>query len=255
MLVLMDQPLPEQTDRVAIRPLPFEREIILCDVGFRYSPGSAQILSGVNLRLEKGKRVGFIGKTGSGKSTLLDIVTGLLLPTDGLLAVDGCAITAGNQHGWQKNIAHVPQNLYLADASIEDNIAFGVPESEIDTARVRHAAQQAQLGELIESWPETYKTHVGERGIRLSGGQRQRVGIARALYKRASVIIFDEATNALDSQTERALMHAIDHLSRDLTIFIIAHRLSTLTGCDFIIELASGVVRNVMSSRELQISE
>ena len=194
----------------------------------------------LNLTIDKGSRFGFTGTTGSGKSTLLDIVMGLLQPTDGTLEIDGQAVTPTNNRAWQVHIAHVPQAIFLADSSIEENIAFGVPIDQTDPQRVRQAAQQAQIADSIESWPKQYQTFVGERGIRLSGGQRQRIGIARALYKKADVIIFDEATSALDSETEQAVMEAIEGLSEDLTLLIIAHRLTTLKNCTQIVELGEG---------------
>ena len=143
---------------------------------------------------------------------------------------------------WRAAIAHVPQSIYLADGSISENIAFGVPREKIDLARVQHAASQAQIASFIESSSEGYESFVGERGIRLSGGQRQRIGIARALYKQASVLVFDEATSALDRTTEQALMDAINQLSKDLTIVMIAHRLSTVRSCDRVIRLHQGAV-------------
>ena len=156
---------------------------------------------------------------------------GLLIPNSGCLLVDGVDLhnPAHPQRltAWRAAVAHVPQNIYLADTSIAGNIAFGVPRQAIDLSRVKHAAEQAQIAGFIESCPEGYSSFVGERGIRLSGGQRQRIGIARALYKQASVIVLDEATSALDTRTENSVMEAIEGLSRDLTLVMIAHRLST----------------------------
>jgi ATP-binding cassette subfamily B protein len=195
--------------------------------------------------------VGFIGTTGSGKSTLLDIVMGLLQPTDGTLEIDGQVVTPGNQRAWQTHIAHVPQAIFLADSTVEENIAFGVPKDKIDPRLVRQAAQQAQIADSIESWPKQYQTFVGERGIRLSGGQRQRIGIARALYKQADVIIFDEATSALDNETEQDVMQAIEGLSKDFTLLIIAHRLTTLKGCTQIVELGAGDIKRVGSYQDI----
>ena len=202
----------------------------------------------------KGSKVGFIGLTGSGKSTLLDVVMGLLEPTTGSLEVDGQAIMASNQRAWQAHIAHVPQAIFLADSTIEDNIAFGVPKDQIDFLRVQQAAQKAQIADSIESWPSRYQTVVGERGIRLSGGQRQRIGIARALYKQADVIIFDEATSALDTETEQSVMQSIEGLSKDLTLLIIAHRLTTLKNCTQIVELGGGGVKRVGSYQDMVAS-
>jgi ATP-binding cassette subfamily B protein len=204
-------------------------------------------LINLSLTIPKGSRVGFIGTTGAGKSTLLDILMGLLRPSSGSLEIDHQIITEANHRAWQMHIAHVPQTIFLADSTIEENIAFGVRRDKIDYNRVRQAARQAQISETIETWPEKYQTCVGERGVRLSGGQRQRIGIARALYKQADLIIFDEATSALDRETEQAVMQAIDGLSDDLTILIIAHRLTTLQNCTQIVELADGTIARVGS--------
>jgi ATP-binding cassette subfamily B protein len=176
---------------------------------------------------------------------------GLLQPTDGTLEIDGQPLTPTYNRAWQAHIAHVPQAIFLADNSIEENIAFGVPIDQIDPQRVRQAAQQAQIADSIESWPKQYQTFVGERGIRLSGGQRQRIGIARALYKQADVIIFDEATSALDNETEQAVIQAIEGLSNDLTLLIIAHRLTTLKNCTQIVELGEGVIKRAGSYRDI----
>jgi ABC-type multidrug transport system fused ATPase/permease subunit len=247
---LLDQPLPPDAARLA-EPLPYREAISLHQLSFRYSAGGPTILSAIDLRIRKGSRVGFMGVTGSGKSTLLDIIMGLLPPTGGTLAIDGQAITPGNCRAWQAHIAHVPQAIFLADSSIEENIAFGLPRQQIDVERVRSAARQAQLHDVIESWPLKYQTVVGERGVRLSGGQRQRIGIARALYKQADVIIFDEATSALDTETEQAVMAAIESLSDQLTILVIAHRLSTLKNCTQIVELGGGGITRTGTYDEL----
>jgi ATP-binding cassette subfamily B protein len=181
-----------------------------------------------------------VGSTGSGKSTLLDLLMGLLEPTHGRMVIDGVPIDQSNRLAWQQTIAHVPQSIYLADASIAENIAFGVPPGSVDLERVKRAAEQAQISSFIESSSQGYQAQVGERGIRLSGGQRQRIGIARALYKRASVLVFDEATSALDNATEQAVMESIEKLDRSLTVVMIAHRLTTVRRCDRVIQLESG---------------
>ena len=250
-LALLDQPLPEHSDRPVVEPLPFDRCISLKQLSFRYSPDAPWVLQNVNLTIPKCSRLGFIGVTGSGKSTLLDIIMGLLKPTSGEFSVDDKKIANGDERAWQAHIAHVPQAIFLADSSIEENIAFGVPKDQIDRARVRQAARQAQIAEVIEAWPQQYQTFVGERGIRLSGGQRQRIAIARALYKRADVIIFDEATSALDSETEGAVMQAIEGLSEDITILIIAHRITTLKNCTQIVELGNGGIKRVGTYQDL----
>jgi ATP-binding cassette subfamily B protein len=236
-LKLLNQPLPEYAQLPPCAPIEFKQSIRLNSLNFRYNEKSPWVLKEINLTIPKGSRIGFIGKTGSGKSTLIDIVMGLLPPTSGQFLIDQRPITSSNRRAWQSHVSHVPQNIYLADSSIEQNIAFGVPQEKIDKCRVKKAAQQAQIAELIEGWQEGYQTFVGERGIRLSGGQRQRIGIARALYKQTDVLIFDEATSSLDNETEVAVMDAIEKLDAGLTILIIAHRLTTLKGCDKIIRL------------------
>jgi ABC-type multidrug transport system fused ATPase/permease subunit len=253
-LNLLDRALPAYADQLPPAPLLYQEYIRLNKISFRYSPEMPWVIRELNLTIAKGSRVGFIGATGSGKSTLLDIVMGLLAPTEGVLAVDGQVITIGNQRAWQEHIAHVPQAIFLADSTIEENIAFGQPKSKIDHQRVIQAAKQAQIAGIIEKWPDQYETFVGERGIRLSGGQRQRIGIARALYKRADVIIFDEATSALDNETEQAVMEAIEGLSDDLTVLIIAHRLTTLKNCTQIVELGDGGIRRIGSYQDIVIN-
>lgn len=250
-LSLLEQPLPAFGNVSPVIPMPFRKQINLCDLHFRYGAEDPWILSGIDLEITRGSRVGFIGGTGSGKSTLLDIVMGLLSPTMGSIRIDDVEIDQFNQRAWQSHIAHVPQAIYMADATIAENIAFGVPPQDIDLARVKEAAQRAQIASVIESWSTGYDTIVGERGMRLSGGQRQRIGIARALYKEADVIIFDEATSALDNDTERAVMEAINALSSDLTVLIVAHRLTTLEKCDQIIELGGGVIQRIGTYPEI----
>ena len=239
---LLDQPLPADILQPAPAPLPFQDAIRFDAVSFRYANDGPQILDSLDLTILKGSRVGFVGITGSGKSTTLDLLMGLLMPTDGELLVDGQPINGLRLRAWQRTIAHVPQSIYLADTTLAENIAFGVPRNAIDLQRVQQAARQAQIADFIEKQPEGYNAYVGERGIRLSGGQRQRIGIARALYKQASVLVFDEATSALDNATERSVMDAIEGLNRDLTILLIAHRLTTVRRCDTIVELEQGRV-------------
>lgn len=250
-LDLLDQPLPAHADAPLPAPIPFQHRITLNKLSFRYASHAPWVLHGLDITLLKGSRTGFIGATGSGKSTLLDILMGLLPPTEGSLAIDGVVISPHNYRAWQMHIAHVPQAIFLADTTIAENIAFGVPPDQIDYGRVRQAAQKAQIAQTIETWEKQYKTQVGERGVRLSGGQRQRIGIARALYKKANVIVFDEATSALDNDTERAVMHAIESLGDELTVVIIAHRLSTLKNCTQVIELADGKVKRSGTYQEI----
>jgi len=241
-LKLLEQPLPENIKQPTCAPLPFNDAITFDNLRFRYNSNEPWVLDGLNLKIIKGSRVGIVGSTGSGKSTLLDLLMGLLVPTEGQLLLDGQSINSELIFAWQRTIAHVPQNIYLADATLAENIAFGVAVENIDMQRVRNAARRAQIADFIESRPEGYKAAVGERGIRISGGQRQRIGIARALYKEASVLVFDEATSALDNTTEAEVMNAIKELNGNLTIILIAHRLSTVQDCDFIVELDHGKV-------------
>jgi ABC-type multidrug transport system fused ATPase/permease subunit len=242
-LDLLDQPFPAYAGSPAPLPIPFQHSITFSNLAFKYTNSAPWVLQhGFNLNITKGDRIGFIGSTGSGKSTLLDLIMGLLQPTVGSFAIDGVVVTEQNRRGWQAHIAHVPQAIFLADASIAENIAFGTPVEKIDFARMQQSAQKAQIATTIEAMDEKYNSLVGEQGVRLSGGQRQRIGIARALYKQADVIVFDEATSALDSDTELAVMDAIENLGEELTVIMVAHRLSTLKKCTQIVELADGKI-------------
>ena len=231
--------------------LPFEKEIRLEGIDFQYLSGATWALKGMNLSIQKGSRIGIMGPTGGGKSTLLDIFMGLLAPSKGGLFIDDVLIGEKNIGQWRRHIAHVPQSIYLTDATIAENIAFGIDSSSIDLDRVRRAAGYAQLSKFIVELPERYNTRVGERGVRLSGGQRQRIGIARALYKQADVLVFDEATSALDGNTEGEVMEAINSLSKDLTIILVAHRLTTLKSCDLVVEVSQGSIQRVGSYNDL----
>ncbi|WP_240865682.1 ABC transporter ATP-binding protein, partial [Cylindrospermopsis raciborskii] len=222
---------------------PLNQGLQLRNIWFRYSPSTPWVLRDLCLEIKANTTVGFVGTTGSGKSTTADLILGLLQPEKGEILVDGETLEGERLANWQRTIAHVPQSIFLSDATIAENIAFGVPLAEIDMERVQEAARLAQIADFIEGREGGYKEIVGERGIRLSGGQRQRIGIARALYKRASVIVLDEATSALDNTTEKEVMAAIEGLSHQLTVILIAHRLSTLEKCDRIFQLDQGQVR------------
>ncbi|MDP1949178.1 MAG: ABC transporter ATP-binding protein [Nitrospirota bacterium] len=254
-LELLDQPLPAEALLPAPAPLSFQVAIRFNAVRFRYASAGPWVLDGINLSIPKGGRVGFVGSTGSGKSTTLDLLMGLLMPTEGEILIDDQPISGSRFRAWQRTIAHVPQSIFLADATLAENIAFGVPRDAIDLERVRQAARHAQIADFIESRPEGYEAFVGERGIRLSGGQRQRIGIARALYKQASVLVFDEATSALDNATEQSVMDAIEGLSRDLTILIVAHRLSTVECCERLYRLEQGRVVAEGSPKDMLTSK
>lgn len=252
---LLEQPAREELRNMAMEPLPFMKTIQFDKVYFKYNLDGPTVLDDFSLVIQKGSRVGLIGSTGSGKSTVLDLLMGLLAPTAGAILVDDTVIDGGVQQAWQRTIAHVPQSIFLADASIAENIAFGYTKSDIDMVRVKKAAAQSQCAEFIESNPEGYNAVVGERGIRLSGGQRQRIGIARALYKQATVLVLDEATSALDSATEQEVMGAIESLDRDLTVLMIAHRVTTLKHCDTILRLEQGRIVEQGSYDQLVQSE
>lgn len=224
-------------------------------VNFRYGIGQPIVLKGLSLEIRRGECIGLIGSTGSGKSTVIDLVMGLLEPTSGKVIIDGLDIHDSRHPeriaAWRGAISHVPQNIYMSDSSVTENIAFGVPKQLIDFDRVKRAAEQAQISSFIEEMPQSYQTFVGEQGIRLSGGQRQRIGIARALYKNSKVLIFDEATSSLDTNTENSVMQAINGLSESLTIVMIAHRLSTLLNCDRVIRLENGIISADGSPQEV----
>ena len=250
-LYLLDQPISSYIDQQQLSIVPFKKDIKLDNVWFRYNKKTPWILEEVNLTFNKGSRIGFVGETGRGKSTLLDLVMGLLSPTKGHLKIDSKIVSMNNIRLWQSHIAHVPQNIYLSDGTIEENIAFGIPADKIDAESVKKVAELANISKFIDSCAQGYKTFVGERGVRLSGGQRQRIGIARALYKSADVLIFDEATNALDVETESAIMESIERLGKNLTIFIITHRVATLKACDLIVELDKDCTINIKKYQDI----
>tara|TARA_B110000238_G_C16138825_1_gene445143 strand:+ start:251 stop:1666 length:1416 start_codon:yes stop_codon:yes gene_type:complete len=226
--------------------LDFNNEIVLKDISFAYNDESTSIFQGVNFQINAGDRIGIIGETGSGKSTFVDIVAGLLFPDQGSVFIDNVELDNSNASLWMPNLAYVPQNIYLSDESILENIAIGVSIDDIDLILAQQSLEHACLDKFIDSLPNGVHTKVGERGIKLSGGQKQRIGIARAIYKKASLIIFDEATSALDGSTENTVMEAIDGLDSKITMLIIAHRTSTLKNCNKIIELKNGTV-NLLS--------
>lgn len=216
-------------------------ELRICSISYHYPNTDKNVLENASLVIRKGTMVGLVGASGAGKSTLADIILGLLTPQMGKIYADDLDVLK-NVRTWQQEIGYIPQVIYLSDDSIRNNIAFGVPEDEIDDTRVRLAAEQAQLADFIDLLPDGYQTSVGDRGIRLSGGQRQRIGIARALYNDPELLILDEATSALDHDTETAVMEAIDHLQGQKTMIIIAHRLSTIANADCIYEVADGKI-------------
>jgi ABC-type multidrug transport system fused ATPase/permease subunit len=234
-----DLRLPEEVFFATAPPLVPTREIRLQGVTYAYpSTPDKPVLDNFNLTIAAGTSVGIVGRTGAGKSTLMDILLGLLQPQAGTLSVDGSAIDATNVSAWQRAIGYVPQHIYLADASVAENIAFGLARKDIDMAAVERAARAAQIHDFIANeLASGYDTKVGDRGIRLSGGQRQRLGIARALYRDPPVLLMDEATSALDSNTEELLTRAIRDLSGSKTVAVVAHRLTSLEFCERTMEI------------------
>ena len=232
--------------------LPFNNAITLNNIYYTYPNSTPTVLKDINLIIPAKSTVGFIGTTGSGKTTTADIILGLLEPQKGTLEVDGKVITKHSLRSWQKSIGYVPQHIYLSDDTVAANIAFGVEPKDINQDMVEKAAKIASLHEFVlNELPKQYQTTIGERGVRLSGGQRQRIGIARALYHNPKVLILDEATNALDPQTEQLVMDAVNNLNKDITIIIIAHRLNTVSNCDTIFIFSKGQLTKQGSPKEL----
>ena len=220
----------------------FTKGIEVKNLSFSYSENDTKILDSLNLNIQKNKSIGLIGLTGSGKTTLIDILLGLLSDYEGEIFVDNTSLNDTNIRSWQSNIGYVPQYIFLIDGTIESNIAFGLHEEEIDVERVLRACEVANLTDFLNSLPEKLKTKVGENGVKLSGGQRQRIGIARALYNNPEILVMDEATSSLDGKTEKGVMEAIENLSKEKTIIMVAHRLSTIKNCDIIYILDKGKI-------------
>lgn len=237
-------------EKNAVSSPAFQTGIRLANISYTYPGASTLSLDSVSITIQKGESVGFIGPSGSGKSTLVDVILGLLPPISGQVAVDGQDIQK-NLRAWQNQIGYVPQSIYLTDDALRHNVAFGLPDEQIDDAAVQRAIKGAQLEEFVASLPNGLETMVGERGIRLSGGQRQRIGIARALYHDPSVLVLDEATSALDTATEQGVMQAVTELRGSKTILIVAHRLSTVEHCDRLYRLEQGRVVAECSPLEL----
>ena len=239
--LIADQRRPLDRSRPA--PLGLNQDLTVNGVSYTYPNADRPNLSDIHLRVEAGERIGIVGASGAGKTTLADIILGLLTPQTGTIRADGTEITPQNLRAWQRSVGYVPQDIFLIDASLSENIALGLTLDEIDAEKVERCAHIAQLHDFITTdLPNGYATHIGERGVRLSGGQRQRIGIARALYHDADLIVFDEATSALDNLTEREVMAAIEALPGDKTILMIAHRLSTVKVCDRIVVMQDGTI-------------
>jgi ABC-type multidrug transport system fused ATPase/permease subunit len=239
-------------NRASLRPMEFRDSIRVEDLAYRYPGGGEPVLRDIALVIPKGMSVGLIGASGQGKTTLVDVILGLLPPSQGRVTVDGVDIR-DNMLGWQRQIGYVPQSIYLCDDTIRRNVAFGVPEDQIDDEAVRRALCAARLDALVQSLPAGTHTKVGERGVRLSGGERQRIGIARALYHNPGVLVLDEATSALDNDTEREVMEAVEALHGTRTIIMVAHRLSTMARCDMLHRIEAGRVVQSGTFADLRI--
>ena len=219
--------------RETVEKLPLHREISLENISYKYPNTNVYILKEANLKIPVGKSVGIVGTSGAGKTTIVDVMLGLLAPAEGRILADGVEVRAHYKE-WLKNIGYIPQTIFMLDSTIRKNVAFGVPDDEIEEERVWAALKEAQLDTYIRSLPDGLDTSIGERGIRLSGGQRQRIGVARALYEDPEVMVLDEATSALDGETEAAIMESINRLHGKKTLVIIAHRLTTIEKCDLV---------------------
>ena len=232
--------------------MPFKKNIILKDINYTYPNSSQKVLKNINIKIPLKSFVGLVGTTGSGKTTMVDIILGLLEPQNGTLEVDSKTINQQNLRSWQRSIGYVPQEIYLSDNNIASNIAFGVEPKDIKHDLIEKSSKIANLHEFVmNELPNKYQTIVGERGVRLSGGQRQRIGIARALYHDPEILIFDEATSSLDTQTEQAVMDAINIMEKSKTIVLIAHRLNTVKNCDIIYNLEKGEIKKQGTFQEL----
>lgn len=233
--------LAAQAEQTTEQPvaLGFRSELALRDVSYRYPGAAVPALSGVNLTIPRGGIIGIVGPTGAGKSTLVDLILGLYQPQQGAVTVDGVDI-AGHLREWRRHIGYVPQAIALVDDTLRRNVAIGLPDEEIEEARLWRALERAQLDDFVRALPDGLETMVGERGVRLSGGQRQRIGVARALYGDPEVLVFDEATSALDVSTEAEISREIDSLAGQVTVILIAHRLATLRNCDRLVYLEGG---------------
>lgn len=242
LLTVLESEKDQSLDAEDQTTIPFTSQLIFKDVSFSYKSAKKKALNKVNFKIMRGEQVGVVGPTGSGKSTLLDLILGLLEPTGGEIIVDQHTLSKGNFTQWQKNISHVPQTIFLTDGTITENIAFGEAFSEINFDRVLWAAEMACVTDFVSKMPLGLKSIVGERGVMLSGGEVQRIGIARALYKKKPIIVLDEATTALDVNTEMKVLNNIVNLSDKRTLIMVSHRRSSLDNCDFVLSVNEGSV-------------
>ena len=250
-LKLLEQKMPKIGYEVQKKEMFFTNKISVKEINFSYKDSNKDIIKNVSFEISKGDRVGLVGETGCGKSTMIDIIMGLLQPQSGSISIDDIDLNPINMQSWQEKISHVPQSIYLVDASITENIAFGIPKNKINFDKVIYASKIAQIYSIIENMDHKFDSKVGEQAIQLSGGQRQRIAIARALYKDSEIIILDEASSALDSETEKRLMESINSMNKKITIIMVAHRLSTLKNCNKIIEFKKGKINRIGSFEEI----
>jgi ATP-binding cassette, subfamily B, bacterial PglK len=249
--VLEDGELPLKMDRMDVHAMAFEESIEFRDLRFTFQDSGHVALNGFNFTVKKGEKIGIIGESGSGKTTLMNLLLRFLQEDDGGIFVDGKKINYEDIASWRAKVGYVQQQVFLIDASLKENVAFGESPEEIDLARLEIALEQASLMDFVRTLPHGWDSQVGEMGARLSGGQRQRIGIARALYYNSSVLIFDEATSALDNETENSITESIQSLQEDKTVFVVAHRITTLRNCDRIIELKDGKLLHTWTYAEL----
>jgi ATP-binding cassette, subfamily B, bacterial PglK len=249
--VLEEGELPTKLEKMEVHPLAFEHEITFKNLGFSFPGMDRPALSDINLTVKKGEKIGIIGESGSGKTTLMNLLLRFLQEDVGGIYIDGLKLEREDIASWRTKIGYVQQHVFLIDENLRQNVAFGELPEEINEARLLKAIEQASLSDFVKSLPQGLDTPVGEMGARLSGGQRQRIGIARALYFQSSVLVFDEATSALDSETENAITESLQALQNDMTVFVVAHRITTLRNCDRILELKDGKLMNIWTYPEL----
>lgn len=251
-LDLLEQRISETSYYDSKKELKFEKEIELKNVSFNYPESDKQVLKDISLKIKKNSMIGIIGTTGSGKTTFIDMLMGLIDPSDGELLVDGYPLKSGNLSEWYKKILHVPQEIFISDSTILENIALGVDKNKIDMNRVKDSAKKAQLEDFILSLPLKYESKTGEIGNMMSGGQKQRLGIARSFYKGGELLILDEGTNALDMKTERNIIENIKDAKKEMTIVIVAHNLDTIKNCDQIIVLDEGRISEIGTFKDIE---
>ena len=249
--VLEEGSLPTVLEKMDVHPLAFEKTIELKNLSFQFEGSDLVAVNDLTILVKKGEKIGIMGESGSGKTTLMNILLRFLVEKVGGIYIDGVKLGPNDIASWRAKIGYVQQNVFLLDANMRQNVAFGEHEEEIDDERLRIAIEQAHLTEFVESLPFGLETQVGEMGARLSGGQRQRIGIARALYFQSSVLVFDEATSALDTDTENAITESIQALQNDMTVFVVAHRITTLRNCDRILELKDGKLIHIWNYPDL----